>query len=125
MSHGARSGWVWFSVWVLLGLTAAAAAIAAGPLLLLLAAAVASLLAHRRGIRGSAGGLLSGAGALFVLLTAWAHWHAPANVPNCGQGTETPSCVFPNHLVDAEFLVIGAALLICGIVIQARRMSRR
>lgn len=124
MSHSTRSDWAWFSVWLLLGLTAAAAAISAGPLVLLFAAAVASFLAYRRGLRRSAGGLLSSAGLLFALLTVWGHQHPAANAPNCGQGSETPSCVAPNHLVEGEWLAIGVALLICGIVIQARRMSR-
>jgi hypothetical protein len=124
MAHGARSDWLWFSVWVLLGLAAAAAAISLGALPLLMAAAVAGFLAHRRGIRRSAAGLLGGAGALLLLTAVWTHWHEPTNALNCGEGDMTAPCVLPNHLFEAEMLAVGAALLVSGITLQARRRPR-
>jgi peptidoglycan/LPS O-acetylase OafA/YrhL len=72
-------------------------------------------------MRRSAAGLLGGVGALLVLSAVWTHWHEPTNAPNCGEGDVAPPRVFPNHLFEAEMLTVGAALLISGITLQARR----
>jgi hypothetical protein len=125
MADEARSEWAWFSVWVLFGLAAAAAGIWLGPLSLIPAAGVAIVVVHRRRMRRSAAGLLGGVGVLLLLLAVWGHWHEPTNAPNCGEGSETPSCVAPNHLAEAEWLAVGAALLIGGIALGARQARRR
>ena len=64
-------GWGWFVVWALLGSAAALSTVSLGPLLLFPVALFGVFLWTRPGVRRSAFGLLTGAGAL-LLYVAWA-----------------------------------------------------
>src|SRR5437763_15868002 len=70
------SGWGWFLAWALLGSAAALASVSLGPLLLLPLVLVGVLLWTRPGVRRSAFGLLTGAGAL-LLYVAWVQRDCP------------------------------------------------
>jgi hypothetical protein len=114
--HSARSDWLWFSVWVLLGVAATLGAIALGPFVFVPTAAVAVFLAYRRGIQRSAFGLVSGAG-LLLLYVAWVQRHGPGTT--CWHAATGGGC--DQHLNPVRWLVVGAALLLTGVVAQARR----
>lgn len=114
--RGARLDWLWFSVWVLLGVVATLGAIALGPLVFVPAAAVAVFLVYRRGVQRSLFGLLSGAG-LLLLYVAWVQRHGPGTT--CWHTATASGC--DQHLNPLPWLVLGAALLVTGVVAQARR----
>ena len=65
------SEWRWFFAWAVLGLATAAAAVELGPLVLLPAVALAAWLVRRRGVRGSAYGVMAGLGSLLIVSMAW------------------------------------------------------
>lgn len=103
------SAWLWFSLWVVLGLAAAVAALVLGPLLFLPAAAVAGVLAYLHGIRRSAYGLLSGIGALLLLYVTWLAEHYAPHLP--------PGYV-PNHAHFIPPFLLGVVLFLSGLVAQ-------
>src|SRR5204863_3187858 len=72
-------GWGWFFVWALLGSAAALSTVSLGPLLLLPVALFGVFLGTRPGVRRSAFGLLTGAGAL-LLYVAWLQRDGPGEV---------------------------------------------
>jgi hypothetical protein len=109
-------GWGWFFVWALLGAATGLGAVSLGPLLLLPVAAVGVFLSTRPGIRRSAFGLLSGAGALF-LYVAWVQRDGPGTT--CWRTATASGCA--EHLSPLPWLVTGAALVVAGLVTHARR----
>jgi hypothetical protein len=110
------SGWGWFFVWALLGSAAALGAVSLGPLLLLPVAMVGVFLWTRAGIRRSAFGLLTGTGTL-LLYVAWVQRDGPGTT--CWHTATASGC--DQHLNPLPWLVAGAALVLAGIVGQARR----
>ena len=114
---GRRSGgWGWFFVWALLGSAAALGAVSLGPLLLFPVALVGAFLWTRPRVRGSAFGLLVGAGTLLVYVALVQRdgpgttcWHT-ATASGCDQ-----------HLNPLPWLLAGAALIAAGFVAYARR----
>ena len=123
MARDARSDWLWFFVWVLSGLAAAGAAIAAGPLLFLPAAAIAAWFLFVRRTSSSGPRLLGGVVAMFMLYMVWENF---TSHDQCWAGSATvePHCEMPNHFGMFNGFVVGALLLVAGIVIQARRLRR-
>ncbi len=112
-AHFAGCGWFW--AWALLGSAAALGAVSSlGPILAVPVLAIVALMAGRPGIRRSAFGLLSGAGAL-LLYVAWVQraGHdvlADAN----GEWVRSASKSLP-------WLLVGIVLFIVGIAAHARR----
>ena len=122
--EGVGSGWLWFLVWVLLGLAAAVGAIVLGPLLFLAPAAVAAFLVYAQGTGRSTPGLLSGAGGSLLLYAAWLRAHYVPHLSCLARtATEGPGCEVPNYAQFLPPIALGAALLISGIVLQIRRSS--
>jgi hypothetical protein len=113
-AHLAGCGWFW--AWALLGLAAALAAVSLGPILLAPVIAIAWLMASRSSIRGSAFGLLSGAGAL-LLYVAWVQRAGPGTT--CWQTQTASGC--DQHLNPLPWLIVGIALFVGGIAAHARR----
>jgi hypothetical protein len=108
--------WWWFVAWALLGSAAALGAVSLGPLLLLPVAAVGLFLWSRPGARGSAFGLLTGAGAV-LLYVAWVQRDGPGMT--CWHTAGASGC--DQHLDSLPWLVAGAALVVAGFLAQARR----
>ena len=114
-AHLAGCGWFW--AWALVGAATAFGAISSlGPLLAAPILLVAYLMASRLGIRRSAFGLLSGAGAL-LLYVAWVQRAGPGTT--CWH-TETASGCDQN-LNRLPWLLAGIVLFIGGIAAHARR----
>jgi hypothetical protein len=114
------AGWVWFSAWVVVGVSAALAAVSLGLLLLVPVGLVAALMASRLVVRRSGFGLLSGAGVLLLYV---------ADVQRDGPGTtcwHTATGVgCDEHLNPLPWLVIGSVLLVGGIAgnVRATRVA--
>src|SRR2546430_9530369 len=109
-------GWGWFFVWALLGSAAALGTVSLGPLLLLPVALFGVFLWTRPGVRRSAFGLLTGAGAL-LLYDAWVQrngrgttcWH-PVTASGCDE-----------HLNPLPYLIASAPLDVAGAAPHALR----
>ena len=114
LAHLRSCGWFW--VWALVGSGAALGAISLGPLLLLPVAAAGALMASRPGIRDSAFGLLTGAGAP-LLFVAWVQRDGPGTT--CWHTATGAGC--EEHLNPLPWLVLGLAFFVAGIVAHARR----
>jgi hypothetical protein len=113
--HLAGCGWFW--AWALVGAAAALLAISSlGPLLVAPALVVAYLMGSRPGIRRSAFGVLSGAGAL-LLYVAWVQRAGPGT--RCWQTQTASGC--EQHLNPLPWLLAGIVLFIGGIAAHARR----
>ena len=115
-AHLAGCGWFW--AWALVGCTAALGAVSLGWLTLAPAAIAAALMASRPAIRHSAFGLLTGGGAL-LLLVAWVQRAGPGTV--CWHTGTASGC--DQHLNPLPWLLLGIALFIGGIAAHARRTS--
>jgi hypothetical protein len=114
-AHLAGCGWFW--VWALVGAVTALLAISSlGPILVAPVLMVAYLMASRPGIRRSAFGLLSGAGAL-LLYVAWVQRAGPGTT--CWQTQTASGC--DQHLNPLPWLLAGIVLFIGGITAHARR----
>jgi hypothetical protein len=118
-THSSRihlNGWGWFLVWVLLGAALALGMVSLGPLLLIPVAALGFFLWSRPPASRSAFGLLTGAG-LPLLYVAWVQRDGPGTT--CWHTATGSGC--DSHLNPLPWLVVGAALLVAGVVAQARR----
>ncbi len=113
-THLVGCGWFW--VWALVGCAAALAVVSLGPLLLLPAVLLGAWMASRPAIRGSSAGLLTGAGMLF-LFVAYVNRQGPGTL--CWQHGTASGC--DTYLNPLPWLVIGVAMVLAGIVVQARR----
>lgn len=109
------NGWSWFVVWVLLGAAAAFGFISRLGLLVPFLVLGAFLWTRPR-VRRSALGLLTGAGVL-LLYVAWVHRDGPGTI--CWHTATASGC--DHRLNPLPWLVAGAALLVAGVVAQARR----
>jgi hypothetical protein len=114
-AHLVGCGWFW--AWALLGSAAALGVLSLGPILLAPAVVLAALMASRPAIRGSAFGLLSGAGAL-LLYVAWVQRAGPGTT--CWSTQTASGC--DEHLNPLPWLVLGIVLFIGGIAAHARRV---
>ena len=108
--------WGWFLVWALLGSAAALSTASLGPLLLLPVAVFGVFLSTRPGVRRSAFGLLTGAGAL-LLYVAWVQRDGPGTT--CWHTATASGC--DQHLNPLPWLIAGADLLVAGFVAHMRR----
>jgi hypothetical protein len=116
-AEGRSAGWRWFVVWVVLGIAGALGMISFGWLLLLPTVALGALVWTRLpAARGSAPGLLTGAGVL-LLYVAWVQRNGPGTT--CWHTATAVGC--DQHLNPLPWLVVGIALALGGFVIQARR----
>jgi hypothetical protein len=110
------NGWGGFVLWVLLGAAAALGVISLGPLLLVPVLVLGVFLWTRPQVRRSAFGLLTGAGVL-LLSVAWVQRDGPGTT--CWHTATASGC--DQHLNPLPWLVVGAALLVAGVVAHARR----
>jgi hypothetical protein len=110
------NGWGWFAVWVMLGAAAALGYVSLGPILLVPVAALGVFLWTRPRVRRSAFGLLTGAGVL-LLYVAWVQRDGPGST--CWRTATGSGC--DQHLNPLPWLVVGAALLVAGVVAHTRR----
>lgn len=110
------NGWGWFAVWVMLGAAAALGYVSLGPLLLAPVVVLGVFLWAQPRVRRSAFGLLSGAGVL-LLYVAWVQRDGPGTT--CWRTATRSGC--DQHLDPLPWLVVGAALLVAGVVAHARR----
>jgi hypothetical protein len=113
-AHLAGCGWFW--AWALIGAAAAVAISSLGPIFAVPVLLAAYLMASRPGIRRSAFGLLSGAGAL-LLYVAWVQRAGPGTT--CWQTQTASGC--DQHLNPLPWLLAGIVLFIGGIAAYARR----
>ncbi len=119
-SRGAPLEWRWFVAWALVG---CAAVFGAFSLLLIGLAAfgaavvVAVLMARHPGARGSALGLLSGAG-LPLVYVAYVQRDGPGTT--CWHTATSSGC--ETHLDPIPWLVIGVVLVIAGLALFASRI---
>jgi hypothetical protein len=109
-------GWSWFFVWALLGSAAALGTVSLGPLLLVPTALLGVFLWRRSGVRRSAFGLLSGAGAL-LLYVAWVQRDGPGTT--CWHTATASGC--DQHLNPLPWLIAGIALIVAGVVAHTRQ----
>jgi hypothetical protein len=114
VDHLVGCGWFW--AWALVGCGAALGAISLGPLLELPILGVGIALASSPRVRQSAFGLLSGAGAV-CLLVAWLQRRGPGTV--CWQKANAAGC--DQYLDPRPWLAIGILLLVGGLVGHAVR----
>src|SRR3954452_7504441 len=117
LAHLVGCGWFW--AWAFLGCAAALAAVSLGPLLLLPTAGLALWMAQSARIRRSAFGLLTGAGALFLVI-AWLQRRGPGEV--CWQKGTASGC--DEYLNPLPWLAIGVVLVVAGIAAHAVRARR-
>lgn len=119
LPHRGRDGlgWAWFCAWVTVGVAAALGAVSFGPLALAPAAIVGAAMFSREGIRRSAFGLLTGAGAL-LLVVAWVQRQGPGTT--CWRTATGAGC--DQHLNPIPWLVSGLLLVVLGVL--AHRRSR-
>jgi amino acid transporter len=121
MNHASQNarrsgGWGWFFVWALLGAAVALGTVSLGPLLLLPTALVGVLVWRQPQSRGSAYGLLTGAGTL-LLYVAWVQRDGPGTT--CWHTATASGC--DQHLNPLPWLVLGLVLVAAGFVAQARQ----
>ena len=110
-------GWGWFFVWAPLGSALALASVSFGPLVGLPTVVVGVLLWRLRpDARGSAFGLLAGAGIL-LLYVAWLQRDGPGTT--CWHTATASGC--DQHLNPLPWLVAGAVLVAAGFVAHGRR----
>ena len=103
-------GWGWFVVWALLGSAAALSTVSLGPLLLFSVALFGVFLWTRPGVRRSAFGLLTGAGAL-LLYVAWVQrdgpgttcWHTAA-ASGCDPASESAAVAYRGRRPGCRWL---------------------
>jgi 4-amino-4-deoxy-L-arabinose transferase-like glycosyltransferase len=113
-AHLADCGWFW--AWALVGAAVALGAMSLGPILAAPVFVIAALMWSRPGIRRSAFGLLSGAGAL-LLYVAWVQRAGPGTT--CWETPTASGC--DQHLNPLPWLLAGIGLFVGGIVAHARR----
>jgi len=113
-AHLAGCGWFW--AWALVGCAAALGAVSLGWLTLAPAGIAAAFMAARPAIRRSAFGLLTGGGAL-LLLVAWLQRAGPGTT--CWHTATASGC--DQHLNPLPWLLLGIALFVGGIAAHARR----
>ena len=109
------TGCAWFWTWALVGAAFALGAVSLGPLLLVPGTVVVVLLTRRRPIRG-AFGLVSGVGAL-LLVVAYLQRQGPGTT--CTRTATSITC--EQHLNPLPWLVVGLVCLAAGIVAHARQ----
>jgi hypothetical protein len=107
--------WAWFWAWAVVGCGVTLGAVSLGVLVFVPVALVAALMASRPTIRRSATGLLTGAGAL-LLLVAWVQRAGPGTT--CWQTATASGC--DQHLNPLPWLVAGAVLFVGGIAVHTR-----
>ncbi len=110
------AGCRWFWAWALLGCAAALGFVSLGVLTLAPAVVFGVVMASRPVIRRSAFGLLSGVGAL-LLVVAWLQ-RAGAGT-TCWHTATASGC--DEHLNPLPWFIAGAALFAGGMIAQARR----
>ena len=110
------AGWAWFCAWAVIGAAAALGVVSLGPLALVPAVVAGLLLRSRRRMRGSAFGLLSGAGFL-LLFVAWVQRQGPGTT--CWHTATAGGC--DQHSNPIPWLIAGLALVIAGLVAQRKR----
>jgi hypothetical protein len=111
--------WRWFVLWAFVGGAAAFGAISflvVGLVGLAVAVLVAVLMASRPGVRGSAFGLLSGAG-LLLLYVAYVQRQGPGTT--CWHTATSNGC--ETHLDPVPWLVVGLVFVITGLLLHASR----
>ena len=114
-AHLAGCGWFW--AWALVGAATALLSISSlGPLLAAPVVLVAYLMTSRPGIRHSAFGVLSGAGAL-LLYIAWVQRAGPGTT--CWQTQTGSGC--DHNLNPLPWLLVGIVLFVGGIAAHSRR----
>jgi hypothetical protein len=110
-------GWGWFCAWAVIGAAGALGLISFIVVFVLAVIPLAAFgvwMALRPGSRGSAFGLLTGAGLLF-LFVAYVQRDGPGTT--CWHTASGGGC--EEHLNPIPWLVIGAVLVVAGIVGQA------
>jgi hypothetical protein len=121
-SRGAPLEWRWFVAWVLVGCAAVFGAfsfVLVGLAAFAAAVVVAVLMLRHPGVRGSALGLLSGAG-LPLVYVAYVQREGPGTT--CWHTATSGGCA--THLDPIPWLVIGVVLVIAGLALFAPRMLR-
>jgi drug/metabolite transporter (DMT)-like permease len=113
--HLAECAWFW--TWALVGGAFALGAVSLGPLLLLPATFAVVLITRRRPIRG-AFGLMSGVGAV-LLVIAYLQRQGPGTT--CTQTTTSITC--EQHLNPIPWLVVGLLCFAAGIVGHVRQRA--
>jgi hypothetical protein len=116
MTRRRLAAWGWFSAWTVLGAAFALGTVSLGPLVLVPLLLVAAFMFARPGIRGSAFGLVSGAGVL-LLYVAYVQRDGPGTT--CWHTATSSGC--DQHLNPLPWLVLGVVFLVGGIVGQATR----
>jgi hypothetical protein len=106
-------------VWTGIGAAGALGLVSLGPLALVPAVIAALLMLSRRRLRGSAFGVLSGAG-LLLLFVAWVQRHGPGTT--CWHTAMGSGC--DQHLNPIPWLICGLAFLIAGIAAHRNRASQ-
>lgn len=103
-------------MWAIVGAAAAVGFLSLGVLALVPAAAAGAVLASRPAARGSAFGLITGAGLLLIYV-AWVQRAGPGTT--CWHTATASGC--DEHLNPLPWLAAGLALVIGGMVAHARR----
>ena len=113
---GGVLSWAWFIAWAGVGAALAVGLVSLGPLALVPAAAVAAVMLSRPASRRGAFGVLSGAGAL-LLVVAWINRQGPSTT--CWHTATASGC--DQHLDPIPWLVVGVVLVLAGV---AGRLTR-
>jgi hypothetical protein len=116
LDHVKGCGWFW--AWAIIGCGAALGMISLGPLLLVPILALAGAMAFSARARRSAFGLLTGAGAL-LLVIAWLQRRGPGTV--CWRSSTAAGC--DSYLDPRPWLAAGIVLVLAGIVGHALRRT--
>jgi hypothetical protein len=112
--------WGAFSVWALLGEAGSFGFLALGVLAAIPVALAGWLLIRRAELRRSAFGVLSGVGAI-LLVVAYVQRRGPGTV--CWQTATRSGC--DEYLNPWPWLVVGVVLLAAGLIAHARRLRPR
>src|ERR1700680_3879460 len=114
------TGWGWFAVWLIAGLSGAIGLVSVGWLALVPSFAISGALVASRTARRSAWGLLSGAGLIF-LFVAYVQRDGPGTT--CWHSAKANGC--DQYLDPSPWLIAGGTLLIGGLAGQLFSMFGR
>lgn len=112
--------WAGFFAWAVFGAGTALGTVSFPTLALLLIIIGVSIAAFRPAFQRSWIGALTGAGALY-LYVAYVQRHGPGTV--CWHTATASGC--DQYTNPWPWLVVGAALIVIGLVVQARRIHSR